>query len=211
MIPLNYRIIYRGANLVDQFVISPRNLFSSFTIPKRGEYMNQDIENIELQIECCIYLIRGCKVMLDHDLARLYQVTTKSLVQAVKRNLSRFPDDFMFQLSPEEYEDLRSQIVTSSGRIGRRYSPHAFTEQGIAMLSGVLRSERAIKVNVEIMRAFVRLRKILLEHHELKMQLENLEKRYDKQFRIVFDAIRELMNSKSPPKMRQIGFKTSER
>lgn len=173
--------------------------------------MSKNIATIESQIESCIYLIRGSKVMLDHDLARLYQVTTKALVQAVKRNAQRFPDDFMFQLSTQEYEDLRSQIVTSSGRIGIRYLPYAFTEQGIAMLSSVLRSDRAVKVNIEIMRAFVRLRRILLEHHDLKMQLANLEKRYDHQFKVVFDAIKEIMNSKNPPKARQIGFQTQER
>ncbi|MCB0337033.1 MAG: ORF6N domain-containing protein [Bdellovibrionales bacterium] len=107
--------------------------------------MAKDTPSIEVQIENCIYLIRGNKVMLDRDLARLYQVTTKSLVQAVKRNSKRFPEDFMFRLSDQEYEDLRSQIVTSTGQTGRRYSPYVFTEQGIAMLSGVLRRDRAIQ------------------------------------------------------------------
>lgn len=112
----------------------------------------------------------------------------------------------MFQLSTQEYDDLRSQIVTSTGKTGRRYPPYSFTEQGIAMLSGVLRSERAIKVNVEIMRAFVRLRRILTEHEDLKLQLANLERRYDKQFKVIFDAIKELMSAKEPAKKRKIGF-----
>ena len=172
--------------------------------------MAKKVEKIVQEIDRSIYLIRGEKVMLDEDLARLYQVPTKSLVQAVKRNVKRFPEDFMFQLTDQEYEDLRSQIVTSTGRTGRRYPPYAFTEQGVAMLSGVLRSDRAVQVNVEIMRAFVRLRRILTEHEDLKLQLANLEKRYDKQFKVVFDAIRELMTEKNPPKKRQIGFGREE-
>jgi hypothetical protein len=145
--------------------------------------------------------------MLDEDLANLYGVETRALVQAVKRNLDRFPADFMFQLSPDEAESLRSQIVTSKGRGGRRYPPYAFTEQGVAMLSSVLRSKRAVQVNIEIMRAFVRLRQILASHAVLARKLNELEKKYDSQFRAVFDAIRQLM---SPPveKRPPIGFVT---
>jgi len=143
--------------------------------------------------------------MLDADLAALYQVPTKALVQAIKRNLRRFPADFMFQLTNEEYSFLRSQFVTSKGRGGRRYLPYAFTEQGIAMLSSVLKSERAILVNIEIMRAFVRLRKILATHADLARKIVALEKKYDVQFKVVFDAIRQLMAAEHPPK-RPIGF-----
>jgi hypothetical protein len=144
--------------------------------------------------------------MLDADLAALYGVTTQALVQAVKRNMARFPDDFMFQLKPGESLDLRSQSVTSSGWGGRRYSPYAFTEQGIAMLSTVLRSERAIRVNIEIMRAFVRLRAALAEHSDVAQRLDQLEARYDSQFKVVFDAIRALMTSPETPR-RRIGFR----
>jgi len=158
------------------------------------------------RIEKAILLIRGQKVMLDADLAELYDVETKVLVQAVKRNLERFPEDFMFQLSQEEFAILRSQIVTSSDWGGRRYRPYAFTEQGVAMLSSVLRSRRAIQVNIEIMRAFIRLRQMLASHVELARKLDALEKKYDAQFRQVFEAIRQLM---APPerKRRPIGFR----
>jgi hypothetical protein len=159
------------------------------------------------RIERSILLIRGQKVMLDSDLASLYGVETRALVQAVQRNLDRFPDDFMFQLTRDEFDDLRSQTVTSSpGWGGRRYPPYAFTEQGVAMLSSVLRSKRAVQVNVEIMRAFVRLRRLLAEHAELARKLDALEKKYDAQFKVVFDAIRELMTP-PPPERRRIGFR----
>lgn len=154
-----------------------------------------------------IYLIRGQKVMLDKDLADLYGVKTKVLNQAVARNLKRFPDDFMFQLSQEENEFLRSQIVTLKKGRGhhRKYLPFVFTEQGVAMLSSVLKSERAVLVNIEIMRTFVRLRRMLAGHEELAHKLAALEKKYDSQFKVIFDAIRELM---APPKgtVRRIGF-----
>jgi len=154
-----------------------------------------------------IVLVRGHNVMLDADLAELYAVETKALVQAIKRNLERFPEDFMFQLEAQEWEALRSQSVTSKeGRGGRRYAPYAFTEQGVAMLSSVLRSPRAIAVNVQIMRAFVRLRRLLGEHKELAARLDALEKKYDRQFKIVFDAIRELMSPPPEPRKRPIGF-----
>lgn len=175
---------------------------------------NQDIIPIE-RIENKIYLIRDKKVMLDADLSNLYGVDTKVLNQAVKRNIERFPEDFMFQISEEEYACLRSQIVTSndesqvniskSGRGGRRYLPFAFTEQGVAMLSSVLRSKRAVSVNIQIMRAFVRLREILISHKELARKLENLENKYDAQFKVVFDAIRQLMIPPQRP-IRKIGF-----
>ncbi len=138
------------------------------------------------QIERRIFLIREHKVMLDADLAALYEVETKMLIRAVKRNLDRFPVDFMFQLTKEEFDHLRYQIGTSSQWGGRRYRPYAFTEQGIAMLSSVLHSERAIRVNIEIMRAFVRLRVMLLSHEELARKLAELEQRYDEQFKVVF-------------------------
>ena len=160
------------------------------------------------RIESAILLIRGHKVMLDSDLAALYGVETRVLVQAVKRNIDRFPSDFMFQLSKEEFAALRSQSVISNvktGRGGRRSAPYAFTEQGVAMLSSVLRSRRAVQVNVQIMRAFVRLRQLIASHAELARKLEALEKKYDVQFKVVFDAIRQLM---APPgeKKRPIGF-----
>ena len=157
------------------------------------------------RIESRIFMLRGHKVMLSPDLADLYEVEPKALVQAVKRNIERFPADFMFQLNLQEFENLKSQIVTSSCGGLRRATPYAFTEQGVAMLSSVLRSKRAVLVNVEIMRAFVRLRQMLAAHADLARKLAALEKRYDAQFKVVFDAIRELM---IPPtgKKRPIGF-----
>ena len=144
--------------------------------------------------------------MIDSHLAELYGVQTKVLVQAVKRNINRFPEDFMFQITKDEFDVLRSQIVTSNERRGgRRYLPYTFTEQGIAMLSSVLHSERAILVNIQIMRAFVRLREIILSHKELAKKLEVLEKRYDAQFKVVFDAVRQLMALSEKPR-RKIGF-----
>ena len=160
------------------------------------------------RVERLILLVRGHKVMLDADLAPLYGVGTKVLVQAVKRNRSRFPDDFMLQLTSEEFANLRSQSVTSRARRGhggRRYLPYALTEQGVAMLSTVLRSRRAIQVNIEIMRAFVRLRQVLASHEALARRLEVLERRQDAQFKVVFDAIHELM-APPVPKRRRIGF-----
>ena len=155
-----------------------------------------------------ILLIRNQKVMLDADLAALYGVDTRVLIQAVKRNIDRFPEDFMFQLTKQEFDDLRSQIVTSSWG-GRRYPPYAFTEQGVSMLSSVLRSKRAIQVNIEIMRAFVQLRRILASHADLARKLSALEKKYDAQSKVVFDAIRGLMAPPEPKKKREIGFSPS--
>jgi hypothetical protein len=155
-----------------------------------------------------IFLIRGQKVMLDSDLAVLYGVATKALVQAVKRNRERFPNDFMIQLTAEEAVRLRSQIVTLKTGRGkhRKYLPYAFTEQGVAMLSSILRSRRAALVNIEIMRAFVRLRQMLASNVDLARKLATLEKKYDAQFKVVFDAIRELMTPPEPKKKRPIGF-----
>ena len=161
-------------------------------------------------IERRIYLVRGHKVMLSPDLAALYQVEPRVLVQAVKRNLDRFPGDFMFQLNETEFKNLKSQIVISSWGGARRARPYAFTEQGVAMLSSVLRSKRAICVNIAIMRTFVRLREILTHHKDLARKLAALERKYDAQFKVVFDAIRELMAPSPLPPRRQIGFQTEE-
>ncbi len=176
------------------------------------------------RIEKHIFLIRGEKVMLSTHLADLYDVEPRALVQAVKRNIERFPDDFMFQVSAEEFANLKSQIVILKGgdatasrsqsvilKRGQniKYPPYAFTEQGVAMLSSVLRSKRAVMVNVEIMRAFVRLRQMLASNVELARKLAALEKKYDAQFKIDFDAIRELMIPPDPKK-RPIGFTSWE-
>src|SRR5262245_62081809 len=159
------------------------------------------------RIEKAIYLIRGEKVMLDRDLAELYKVEPKMLNRAVKRNLARFPADFMFQLTREEAAGLRCQTGTSKkGRGGRRYLPYVFTEQGVAMLSSILRSERAVVVNLEIMRAFVRLRQMLATNAELSQRLDRLESKYDRQFKVVLDAIRKLM-APAPAGRKQIGFR----
>lgn len=161
------------------------------------------------RIERTIYLIRGEKVMLDRDLAKLYGVPTKALKQAVRRNTDRFPNDFMFLLTPSELQDWRSQFVTSkSDRMGLRYPPMAFTEHGILMLSSVLNSTRAVQVNIEIMRAFVRLRQMLASNAELSRRLDELESNYDRRFKIVFDTIRELMTP-VPATRKQIGFRTA--
>ncbi len=153
-----------------------------------------------------IYVIRGVKVMLDTDLAELYGVETKVLNQSVKRNSKRFPEDFMFQLSTPEFEILKSQFVTSSWGGARRSNPYAFTEQGIAMLSSVLKSEQAVLVNIEIIRAFVRLREMIATNRNLAKKLEELERKYDGQFRAVFEAIRQIMSPPSGPK-KKIGIR----
>jgi hypothetical protein len=145
------------------------------------------------RIEQSIMHIRKQRVMIDSDLAALYGVETRALVQAVHRNIERFPDDFMFLLTAEEFAILKSQSVISSGWGGRRVPPFVFTEQGVAMLSSVLRSKRAVEVNVEIMRTFVRIRRMLASDRELAKRLATLEKKYDSQFKAVFDAIRQLM------------------
>jgi len=157
-------------------------------------------------VERRIFLVRGQRVMLSTHLAILYEVEPKVLVQAVKRNLERFPSDFMFQLDDGEFAALKSQFVTSSWGGLRRAAPYAFTEQGVAMLSSVLRSKRAVLVNIEIMRAFVRLREMLAENRDLAEKLGKLERKYDSQFKAVFDAIREMMAPASQSKKRPIGF-----
>jgi hypothetical protein len=160
------------------------------------------------RVEKLIYLIRGQKVMIDRDLAELYGVETRALNQAVRRNRDRFPEDFVFSLTREEIRNI-SQIVISPG-IKHAPGVFAFTEQGVAMLSSVLRSPRAVRVNIEIMRAFVKLRRILSSHADLALKLEELEKKYDKQFRAVFDAIRQLM-APPPATRKSIGFHVRER
>jgi len=160
------------------------------------------------RIERSILLIRGQKVMLDRDLADLYGVETKTLNRAVQRNAERFPSDFMFQLTLKEVTALRYQFGTSKGRGGRRYLPRAFTEQGVAMLSSVLKSKRAVRVNIEIMRAFVRLRQLLATHKELARKLEQLERKYDTQFKVVFEAIRQLMEPPPEKPKGRIGFQS---
>ena len=159
-------------------------------------------------IEKRILLIRGQKVMLDKDLAELYQVETNNLNKAVKRNRERFPSDFMFPLTEEEFKSLIFHFGISRWG-GTRKLPNAFTEQGVAMLSSVLRGPRAAQVNIEIMRAFVKLRQIVASNKELAQKLEELEKKYDAQFKIVFDAIRQLMRPPEKPK-RRIGFDVDE-
>ncbi len=157
-------------------------------------------------IEKHIYLLRGQKVMLSTDLARLYGVEPKRLSEQVTRNVERFPSDFMFQLNKREFQHLKSQIATSSWG-GMRKPPYAFTEQGVAMLSSVLRSKQAVQVNVEIMRTFVRLRRMLAAHTVLARKLEDLEKKYDVQFKVVFDALRKLMRPTEHTKVLGVGFK----
>ncbi|MDO5626218.1 MAG: ORF6N domain-containing protein [Pseudomonadota bacterium] len=150
-------------------------------------------------VESRIHVIRGQRVMLSHDLAELYGIETKVLMQAVRRNLDRFPEDFQFSLTDQEFMTLRSQTVTSSWG-GTRYAPVAFTEQGVAMLSSVLRSPQAVAVNIQIVRTFVRLRGMLAEHAELKRQIAALERKYDGQFEAVFEAIHQIM---TPPPLHE--------
>ena len=169
--------------------------------------MKQAIVKIPLErVENVILLIRGEKVILDTDLAELYGVETRALIQAVKRNSERFPTDFMFALTGREFESLRSQFVISKGRGGRRYKPYAFTEHGAIMAANVLNSERAVQASVQVVRAFIKLREMLASNVELARKLDQLEKKYDRQFKIVFDAIRQLM-APSSPKTKQIGFR----
>ena len=184
-----------------------------------------------LPIENRIHIVRGQHVMLDRDLAELYGVTTKALNQAVRRNIERFPDDFMFEIPMNEVVNLRSQIVTSKEKMltlslneasnlksqfvtsssawgGKRKSSFAFTEQGVAMLSSVLHSPRAVQVNIQIMRSFVRLRQMIMSHEDLRLKLDALEERYDEQFKIVFDAMRRLIAEDEEPKP-EIGFRAA--
>lgn len=159
------------------------------------------------RVESVILLIRSEKVILDSDLAALYGVSTKRLNEQVKRNRSRFPRDFLFRLTKEEWGSLMSHSATSKpGRGGRRKPPYAFTEHGAIMAANVLSSERAIQASVQVVRAFVKLRQILASNAELADRLDSLEKKYDNQFKVVFDAIRELMTP-SPAKSKQIGFR----
>ena len=160
-----------------------------------------------------IYLIRGQKVMLDSDLAELYGTETKVLKQAVKRNIDRFPDDFIFELTQKEFESLRSQIVTSKkGRGGARYLPLAFTEQGVSMLSGVLNSETAVRVHIQIIRVFAKMRQLLLTHKDILLQLQKIEKNltgHDEDIQLIFQYLKQLLNPPQPPR-RKIGFKRKE-
>lgn len=169
----------------------------------RSRHKDLEVEQVQRRI----YLIRGQKVMLDRDLAQLYGVETRVLNQAVKRNSERFPEDFMFHLTRKEIKRV-SQFVTSSARhetLKFSKAVTVFTEHGVAMLSSVLSSPRAIQVNIQIMRAFARFREIILSHRDLARRLEELERKYDTQFKVVFDAIRELMAPSAPPR-RRIGF-----
>ena len=152
-----------------------------------------------------IYLIRGVKVMLDKDLADLYGVKNKVLKQAVRRNIDRFPFDFMFELSKKEYQSLRSQNVTLKRGQHSKYLPFVFTEQGVAMLSSVLKSEKAVHVNIQIMRAFIIMRKMSISNEQLNQKIIAMERKYDKQFQIVFETIRQLMEQDEKPK-REIGY-----
>ena len=160
------------------------------------------------RIEQRILLIRNHRVMLDADFARLYGVTTKRLNESVKRNLGRFPSDFMFRLTQSEARLLRSQFATSKKRGGRRYLPYAFTENGVAMLSSVLNSERAVQTNIAIVRVFTRLRILLASHADLVRRLDEMQQKYDKQFHVVFEAIRQIMASPPEPPKPRIGYLT---
>lgn len=194
-------------------IILKRNNFYTMSKDKQS-LITQKLTIPAQLIERRIYLIRGEKVMLDEDLAELYQVETKMLNRAVKRNLDRFPQDFMFELSKEEYESLRYQIGTSKGKGGRRYIPYAFTEQGIAMLSSVLNSKRAIQVNIAIMRAFVQFRKLMADNEKLARQVAELEKTTSKhsiEITSIFEAIKKLIKAQVPidePNKKRIGFRT---
>ena len=160
-----------------------------------------------------IYLIRGQKVMLDRDLAILYGVPTKAFKQAVKRNIDRFPEDFMFEMTPEELKNWRSQFVTSnSDKMGLRYSPFCFTEQGVAMLSSVLNSETAIRVNIQIIRVFTKMRELLLTHKDILLQLEKMEKKltgHDEDIALIFQYLKQLLNPSQPPR-NKVGFRRKD-
>ncbi len=163
------------------------------------------------RVESCVVSVRGQKVILDADIAALYGVSVGRLNEAVARNLQRFPSDFMFQVTEAEVGNLKSQFaISSSGWGGRRSLPYAFTEHGVAMLSSVLRSRRAIQVNIEIVRTFVKLRRMLASHADLARKLGALERKYDAQFKVVFDANRRLM-APEPPRPRPIGFRPDSR
>jgi hypothetical protein len=204
-------------NPVRGFVEStPWRFAQAYAATSPHEYVVRTPENAPMampqvsvtMIQRAVLRIRGQNVMLDSDLAALYGVDVKTLNQAVKRNRERFPEDFMFQLTRDEAGSLRSQIVTLDTGRGRhrKYLPKAFTEEGVAMLSSVLRSQRAVRVNIQIMRTFVQLRRLLGASEELARKLDALEQKYDGQFRLVFEAIRELMTPSEPPH-RSIGFR----
>jgi phage regulator Rha-like protein len=159
-------------------------------------------------IEGKIFLIRGRKVIIDRDIAELYEVETRTLNQAVKRNIDRFPEDFMFQLTKEEYDSLRSHFVTLKRGQHRKYLPYAFTQEGIAMLSGILNSQRAITVNIQIMRTFVKLREIAITYKDLSQKIEDMERKYDHQFKIVFDTLRGLLETPKVQPKEIEGFKS---
>ncbi len=162
-------------------------------------------------IEKKIYLMRGKKVMLDRDLAELYEVETSQLKRQVRRNIERFPEDFMFELSKEELENWRCQFgISNSVKMGLRYQPMVFTEQGVAMLSSVLTSKRAINVNIQIMRTFTKLREMIATHKDLLKKVEDMEKKYDHQFTIVFDALKQLIIQEDQPK-KKIGFHADDK
>ena len=169
----------------------------------------KEVKEISVPIEkitARIYLIRGQKVILDRDLAELYEVETKQLKRAVRRNIDRFPADFMFELTKAELENWRCQFGTSNGeKKGLRYKPLAFTEQGVAMLSSVLRSKRAVQVNIQIMRVFIELRQMYVGHKDLKRKIAAMERKYDEQFQIVFEAIKQLIEEDEKPK-KKIGY-----
>jgi len=207
-----YAFTEHGASMAPMFLTAKELKWRSQTVTSRSDRMTKMSAALVRvpaeRIQQAIYRIRGQNVMLDRDLASLYGVPTKALKQAVRRNLERFPDDFMFVLDTAEFQIWRSQFVTSKGdRKGLRYPPMAFTEQGVAMLSSVLKSRRAVHVNIAIMRTFVHLRQMLASNAELARKLEELEKKYDAQFKVVFDAIRALMTPPEP-KRKRIGFQT---
>jgi ORF6N domain len=197
---------------------------ASKTLKSPSVLSSEDIANVSSVIESQVLVVRGHRVLLAQQLAILYGVETKVLNQAVQRNSERFPKDFMFRLEREDLAVLRSQTVTLNAQVidlkevssavglasargeNTKYMPYAFTEQGVAMLSSVLKSERAIAVNIEIMRTFVKLRGMLSEHVDMKRKLNALEKKYDDNFKVVFDAIHQLMTPPEPPKKKRIGF-----
>ena len=171
--------------------------------------IKKEVKEVSVPIEKItgnIYLIRGHNVILDRDLAELYGAETRVLKQAVRRNIDRFPFDFMFELTDTEFKKWRTQFVTSKGdKMGLRYKPMAFTEQGVAMLSSVLRSKRAIRVNIQIMRAFIKMRQMYISHEDLKHKIAAMERKYDEQFQIVFEAIKQLLGEDEKPE-RKIGY-----
>ncbi len=168
--------------------------------------MQKSLSLVQEKIESKILFIRGAKVILDRDLAELYCVETKLLKRSVRRNISRFPKDFMFELSHQEHKSIRRQFGTFKKGEHSKYLPYAFTQEGVAMLSSVLNSKRAIQANIQIMRAFVKLRELMATHDNLKKKIEEMEKKYDYQFKIVFDAIKQLLKPPKQEPKKQVGF-----